>query len=117
ADEVTWNLLYEEHKRSIDQNSAPQMMPLFPRLPIGYEVDEGEESFTVMAIQYMLNEITAHYDNIEFTEQSGVYNQSTAIAIREFQMRNLLPVTGKVNKTTWDYLVDAYTITFEEYKQ
>ncbi len=117
ADAVTWNLLYEEYKRSLKQNSPPLALPLFPRLPLGYEVDSGEESFTVMAIQYMLAEITANYDNIEGPEQTGIYNEATANAIREFQMRNLLPITGKVNKSTWDNLVEAYRIIFEDYEQ
>ena len=32
-------------------------------------------------------------------------------------MRNLLPITGKVNKTTWDFLVRAYELVFEDYEQ
>jgi len=117
ADDMTWNLLYEEYKRSVKQNSPPLALPLFPRLPFGYEVDAGEESFTVMAIQHMLREITAYYDNIDFSDRTGIYDEPTANAIREFQMRSLLPMTGKVNKETWDYLVEAYRIVFEDYEQ
>ncbi|MBQ7381375.1 MAG: peptidoglycan-binding protein, partial [Clostridia bacterium] len=47
----------------------------------------------------------------------GIYDEPTANAIREFQMRSLLPMTGKVNKETWDYLVEAYRIVFEDYEQ
>ncbi|MBE6662730.1 MAG: hypothetical protein E7606_05595 [Ruminococcaceae bacterium] len=117
ADDVTWNLLYDEYRRSVDQGSPPRTVPFFPRLPFGYEIAEGEESFAVSAIQYMLGEITLHYDNIEGPKQTGIYGEDTANAIREFQMRNLLPITGKVNKTTWDFLVRAYEIVFEDYEQ
>ena len=68
ADDVTWTLLYDEYRRSVDQNSPPRTVPFFPRLPFGYEITEGEQSFVVSAIQYMLGEITLHYDNIQGPE-------------------------------------------------
>ena len=86
-------------------------------MPLGYEIGMGEQSFTVVAIQYMLEEIGVYYDNLGEIPQTGIYNQETDIAIREFQTRNLLPVTGKVDKTTWDYLVSAYEIVFKDNKQ
>lgn len=117
ADEVTWNLLYAEYKRSIDKASLPNAMPIFHSGPHGYEIGMGEQSFAVTAIQYMLGEITLHYDNLGDVPQSGIYNEETAKAIREFQMRNLLPVTGTVDKTTWDFLVASYKIGFQNVKQ
>ena len=117
ADEVTWNLLYTEYKRSIDKASLPNAMPIFPIGPLGYEIGMGEQSFAVTAIQYMLGELSLQYDNLGDIPQSGIYNEETARAIREFQMRNLLPVTGKVDKTTWDFLVSSYKIGFQNTKE
>lgn len=117
ADRVTWDLLYSEYQRSLLQNELPRSVSLFPRQPWGYEITLGEESFTVMAIQYMLGEIILHYDNIALVAQTGLYNEETAAAIREFQTRNLLPVTGVVDKITWDLLVEAYEILFHDNKQ
>ena len=117
ADEVTWNLLYDEYKRSMTAAALPRSLPLFPLLPDGYEIGMGEESFVVMAIQYMLGEIRLHYDNLETVAQTGIYDAETDTAVREFQTRNLLPVTGKVNKATWDFLVSAYDITYKDNKQ
>ena len=114
ADDVTWNLLYAEYKRSIENASSPSTMPIFPPKPFGYEVGMGEQSFTVTAIQYMLGELALQYDNLGTVPQSGIYNEETEKAIREFQTRNLLPVTGKVNKATWDLLVSSYKIGFQD---
>ena len=117
ADDVTWNLLYDEYKRSLALAAAPRALPLFPLLPDGYEIALGEQSFAVMAIQYMLGEILLQYDNIEAVAQTGIYDEGTDTAIREFQTRNLLPATGKVNKTTWDLLVGAYELIYKDKKQ
>ncbi len=117
ADETTWSLLYSEYRRSIENAAAPRALPLFPLLPLDYEIDIGEESFAVMAIQYMLGEIKLQYDNIDDVPQTGIFDDKTNTAIREFQTRNLLPSTGKVNKTTWDFLVEAYEITYKDNKQ
>lgn len=117
ADDVTWNLLYDEYKRSVERAAHPRSLPLFPLFPDGYEIGMGEESFAVMAIQYMLGEIGVQYDNLERVAQTGIYDSDTDTAIREFQTRNLLPATGKVNKTTWDFLVSAYEIIYRDNKQ
>ncbi len=117
ADDVTWNLLYDEYKRSLERAALPRSLPLFPLVPDSYEIEMGEESFAVMAIQYMLGEIGLQYDNLGRVAQTGIYDQDTDTAIREFQTRNLLPATGKVNKATWDFLVEAYDIIYKDNKQ
>ena len=70
-----------------------------------------------MAIQYMLGEIKVQYDNLGSVAQTGIYDTDTDTAIREFQTRNFLPATGKVNKATWDFLVTAYEIIYKDNKQ
>lgn len=117
ADEVTWNLLYEEYLLSVESNAPPRSMSVFPRLPYNHITQTGEESFTVLAIQFMLSEITSNYDNLGSIPRSGIYDESTALAIREFQRRSLLPDTGTVDKTTWNFLVEAYEIIFEDTEQ
>ena len=43
ADDVTWNLLYDEYKRSMEKAALPRSLPLFPLVPDGYEIGIGEE--------------------------------------------------------------------------
>lgn len=117
ADAVTWELLFAAYLSSIEQKKAPLPFPLFPRLPENHEVDIGEESFTVRAIQYMLDEITLMYENLGNFPIDGIFGQETATAVTEFQNRNLLPPTGKVGRETWNALVEAYRLIFEDYEQ
>ena len=95
ADEVTWNLLYAEYKSSIDKASLPSAMPIFPFNPIGYEIGMGEQSFTVTAIQYMLGELDLLYDNLGAVPQTGIYNEETENAIREFSNKKPFTRYGK----------------------
>lgn len=117
ANEATWNLLYEKYQLSIEEKSPPLGIVLFPRYPEGYEVDMGEESFLVLAIQYMLMEIGILYDDLGELSMSGIYDEPTSIAIGEFQTRNLLPRTGRVDKRTHDRLVESFDIVSRDYEQ
>ena len=117
ADEETWNLLYEEYLLSIQRYSPPKKISAFPRQPNGYELDIGTQSFAVLSLQYMLGEIVQLYDEVSSVEMTGRYDQATANSVKAFQKKNLLPETGRVDKMTWDYIVDSYEITFNDYIQ
>ncbi len=117
ADERTWNLLYAQYLQSIEAKSPPRGIVLFPRHPDGYEVYVGEESFLVLAIQHMLYEIGVLYDDLGELEMSGIYDEATAHAVGEFQVKNLLPRTERVDKKTHDKLVDSYNILSKDYRQ
>lgn len=117
ANEATWNLLYEKYLLSIEEKSPPRGIVLFPQYPEGYEVYMGEESFLVSAIQHMLIEIGILYDDLGEVTMSGIYDEPTSLAIGEFQARNLLPRTGRVDKRTHDRLVESFDIVSKDYKQ
>jgi peptidoglycan hydrolase-like protein with peptidoglycan-binding domain len=55
----------------------------------------------------MLEEISVFYP---FTpvEITGIYDEATRDAVSEVQIRYLLPVTGEVDKLTWNALVRLY---------
>lgn len=108
ADEQTWNLLFSQYRNSLDENSPPSRVPFFPRDPQGQSLGLGDESFVVSVIQYLLNEISVLYDNLENVEVNGVFDETTQAAVSEFQKRNLFPQNGRVDKRTWDRLVISY---------
>ncbi len=116
ADRLTHELLYDRYVASIEDHAPPHSILLFPRYPYGYEVTLGEESFLVMAIQHMLLEIGILYD-IPDLALNGVYDEPTARAIGDFQDRNLLPRTERVDKKTHDKLVDSFHILSNDFKQ
>ncbi len=117
ADERTWNLLYAQYLQSIEDQSPPRAIMLFPRHPNEYEVYIGEESFLVLAIQHMLYEVGALYDDLGEFEMTGIYDDATAHAVGNFQAKNLLPRTERVDKKTHDKLVDSYNILSKDYRQ
>ena len=59
-------------------------------------------------VQLMLREISAIYDMSANVIESGVYDEATSEAIGDLQYRNLLPVTGNMDKSTWNALARAY---------
>ena len=65
------------------------------------------ESYFAVIIQHMLDELESVYlfPTLSF---SGTYDEITAANIREFQTRNLIPITGEVDRETWDALALQY---------
>ena len=59
--------------------------------------------------QLILRELSIIYDNIPELEISGVYNEETEAAVKEFQKLSGLSPTGKVNLQTWNRLVRDFS--------
>ena len=107
TDNATWDAIYREFLAATARRTAPIGIIPFPNEK-GYEVEQGEESDTVMAIQLMLRLLSNLYDDIDGTSSGGIYGEQTAADIKAFQGRNNLPLTGKVDKATWNELAKAY---------
>jgi len=109
VDRETWDRLKEEYDKSVAQNSPPIRLDLFPRMPKGYSLKEGEKSFLAVAVQHILDELEKIY-RFPALSSSGVYDEITASNIREFQARNRLTYTGEVDRETWDALAIQYNL-------
>ncbi len=112
TDNATWDAIYREFLAATARRAAPIGIMPFPN-ERGYEVTEGEESDTVMAIQLVLRLLSNLYDDIDGTPSGGVYDEHTAADIKAFQARHRLPITGKVDKATWNELAKAYNRAVE----
>ena len=112
ADNETWDAVFAEYQKAVIRKNKPNGIMPFPA-ERGYEVVDGERSDTVMAIQLVLHLLANFYDDIDGTNNGGVYDDATAADIRAFQYRHGLPVTGKVDKLTWNALADAYNRAME----
>ena len=108
ADRETWDAIYTEYKKSVDNNSPPMALSVFPRTPSDYELSLGDEYFAVSILQLILNELRFIYDSFIPLAPSGIFDEATETNVIDFQKRNSLNMTGKVDKTTWDRLVTAY---------
>lgn len=110
TDNATWNEIYKAYERALQMRTAPKMISPFPG-ERGYETEMGERSDAVLAIQLILRALSVLYDDIQGLEADGVYGEATQKDIRIFQQRNRLPITGLVDKPTWNALADAYNST------
>lgn len=117
ADERTWNLLFDQYTQSVEERSEPKRMPIYPRLPEREVLTVGDVGFPVVAVQYMLDQLTVQFENLDGVPQNGIYDRKTAEAVSEFQRRHLLPITGEVDKKTWDTLVVSYDLVTKDYQR
>lgn len=117
ADRETWELIFEQYRASIAEKAPPQMIGLFPRIPDNYILAKGDSWFLVDIIQYMLGELKISYDNFGEVERTGVYDDATINAIKEFQRRNFLLQTGNVDRLTWNLLAQQFNIVTKAYEQ
>ncbi len=78
-----------------------------------YSVKDGERSELVFISQLMLNAVRLNYD-LPQVGVNGLYDTSTAEAVREYQRINLLPATGEIDPVTWDALAEDYNLTVND---
>jgi peptidoglycan hydrolase-like protein with peptidoglycan-binding domain len=115
VDRPTWDRLYARYREDQSRRDTPARISHFPRLPENYSVELGETQFLVRVIQHALQELAVLYTWEEAVPLSGIYDEATARAVRQFQGANGLPATGGVDLTTWNALADAYNRTFANY--
>ncbi len=117
VDRETWDRIYFEYLLSVAEQEAPMQIGIFPRIPTDYVISPGESWFLVELLQFMLAELGRDYDNFGPIERTGVYDSQTEAAVREFQTKNLLPVTGEVDKKTWNAIVRQYNKTAQNFEE
>lgn len=116
VDQATWETLYRAYLDSVNDNSAPVPLAQFPRISAGYALREGDESFLVRLVQYALGELETIYEGFDKVPQTGAYDEATKGAVADFQKKHALPVTGEVDRATWDALATTYNREFGGYQ-
>jgi peptidoglycan hydrolase-like protein with peptidoglycan-binding domain len=116
VDAVTWEALYAAYLASTRKHSAPVPLAHFPRISEGYALREGDESFLVRFIQYAPGELETIYEGFDEVKETGVYDEATKKAVARFQEKHALPVTGEVDRDTWDALATTYNREFGGYQ-
>lgn len=110
VDADTFDLLFAAYLASIEEHTLPDSISPFPATPEGYTLTPGNGTPIVRLVQFMLREISAIYDMSANVIESGVYDAATSEAVGDLQYRNLLPVTGNMDKSTWNALARAYSL-------
>ena len=117
ADRETWDLLYAQYLLELDRLSLPEPLIPFPSYPDYHTEKLGNESFLVSVIQHILVELSFFYDSFGKVRVSGVYDEDTQNAIRDFQTANRLQPTGEADKQTWNALASTYNILLHYIEQ
>lgn len=100
-DNETWSRLQSDLKIAETAGGSSRPISIFPRTRT---ISIGEISDLVQIIQIMLSEIGILQDFKTKIPQNGVYDNSTANVIKEFQNNTGIPVTGIIDLPTWNRL-------------
>ncbi len=82
----------------------------YENLPLQFEGDlsQGDQGGQVVSLQYFLVLLSRFVDFLPEITVDGTYGQATANAVSAFQQYKGLPVTGAVDRRTWESLYQAY---------
>lgn len=107
VDPVTWERLYGAYLTALEANTRPREVPLFPRAPADYSVGVGDEGVLVAVIQLLLREVLILWGVAEADRLAvdGVFGPDTQAAVGAIQTAYRLPVSGRVDRLTWNSLV------------
>ena len=108
GDATTWDALYLAYLESLAANGLPEPVYIFPRFPETYSVGLGDEGLLISAIRYLLRELMIDYGGgFEELPLLGTFDTATQGAVERFQSLHGLPVTGRVDRATWNALARA----------
>ncbi len=74
----------------------------------GEVLESGASGYPVTSAQYYLNVIAYFNPNLDIFPISSVYDPATENAVRSFQIEYGIPVTGTVNRDTWNKITEVY---------
>ena len=72
------------------------------------ELKSGDTGYTVATLQYYLSVLGYFNPNLPLVPITSVFDSDTEYAVRNFQSNYGLPVTGIVNRNTWNEITSLY---------
>ena len=76
----------------------------------GKEYRLGDSSPYIYLLQSMLTQLSKDHPAIIAPGHSGILDEDTAVSLSGFQELASLPVTGRLDKITWKYIVRHFTL-------
>ncbi len=104
----TWNKLIEQNREAVFFFSEPvQTAPVRNEdLPLR----EGKETHLNYNLNLMLSRLADRFVNFSAVEVTSFFTSDTAAQVKIFQKVNSLPLTGIVDKETWNLLSELYLL-------
>lgn len=107
VDEATWNALIINYKTAVATYGEPaynygdyHIMTTYP----GNILKIGSLGPDVEELQKHMISIASRYCTPFFVPENGLFEASTEQAVKQFQQELQIPVTGIVDKNTWDLI-------------
>jgi len=107
---ATWYKLVQLYVAIRQLNELTSQGQKFSQISWAYPdaLTQGNSGVNISHLQYMLSVIAEFEPEIPGVEVSGYFNEATTNAVRAFQQFAGLPVTGTVDKATWDALYERF---------
>lgn len=102
VDFITWNALMKENGYCLHCTKTPNKVACFPNDKTEYT--KGDTGNFIYILQIILKNYSRKYRNYTDVNLTGVFDEPTEEAIKQFQKYSGLPVTGVLNRQTWNIL-------------
>ena len=108
ADENTWNTIVLAYEDALVRVGKAQPIEII--MDSGKVFRRGESSPYLYLLQSMLLYLSQLHPSIDTPTHNGTLDSPTAEALAGFQLLAGLPPTGELDKLTWKYLVNQFTL-------
>lgn len=102
VDLATWEKIISEHKICLHGINVPTSVSCFPSNISEFKLNDQHNC--IYMLQIVLNNFRRHYPNYIEVPITGIYDERTEDAVKQFQQLSGLPVTGVLNRITWNTL-------------
>jgi len=108
ANQETWEAIVAAYEPALVR--VDKAVPIEIIMDQGKVYRRGDSSANLYLLQAMLTFLSRYHSDIGAPGQSGVLDSPTAEALAAFQLLAGLPPTGELDKITWKYLVNQFTL-------
>ena len=108
ANQETWEAIVKAYELALIR--VDKAVPIEIIMDPGKVYRRGDSSANLYLLQAMLTFLSHYHTDIGVPGQSGVLDSPTAEALAAFQLLAGLPPTGELDKITWKYLVNQFTL-------
>lgn len=108
VDRATWDMICQKWRALEEEFKSARSTRIFPSE--GTRVEEGSTREYMILPQAMFQILGRYFLGIETDRPDGVHGRASANNVRWLQNLAKLPVTGIMNRATWDMLSRLYEI-------
>ena len=108
VDQITWEAIVAEYEDALIEVEKAEKVEII--LEPGQVLRKGDRNPNLYVMQAMLLFLSKIHDNITEPAISGYLDSQTANSILSFQVLTGLPETGELDRKTWKYLANQFSL-------